>query len=111
MSMVISAEPVPLTTDDSGVIRVAGTRVSFDSVIYAFGDGATPEEIVQRYPSLQLAAVYSIIAYYLNHRSEVEDYLRNREAQRDQIKKEIESRFDPNGIRARLLSRRRQMSS
>lgn len=107
MSMTISAEPIPLATDDRGVIRVGGTRVSLDSVIYAFADGSTPEEIVQQYPTLNLADVYPVITYYLKHREDVDEYLRNREAQREGIRKEIESRCDPRGIRARLLSRRR----
>jgi hypothetical protein len=33
---------VPLSTDRAGVLRVAGTRVSLDSVVYAFDEGATP---------------------------------------------------------------------
>ena len=56
---------VPLSTDEAGVLRVAGTRVSLDSVIYAFSEGATPEEIVQAFPTLDLAAIYSVIGYYL----------------------------------------------
>jgi uncharacterized protein (DUF433 family) len=109
--MTISAEPIPVATDDSGVIRVGGTRVSLDSVVYAFADGSTPEEIVQQYPTLDLADVYAVITYYLKHREEVEGYLQIREAQRAEIRNEIESRFDPRGVRARLLARRGNKSA
>lgn len=107
MSLMISTESPPLAIDSDGVIRVGGTRVSLDSVIFAFLEGSTPEEIAQQYPSLNLADVYAAVAYYLNHRDEVAAYLRDRQTQRDQIRQEVEARFDPRGIRDRLLARRR----
>ena len=106
MSLMISTESPPLTTDEAGVIRIGGTRVSLDSLVFAFLDGSAPEEIAQQYPTLELADVYAAVAYYLNHRDEVASYLRDRQTQRDQIRKEVEARFDPRGIRDRLLARR-----
>jgi uncharacterized protein (DUF433 family) len=97
---------VPLSTDEAGVMRVAGTRVSFDSVIYAFNEGATPEEIAQSFPTLDLASIYSVIGYYLQNRAEVQQYLEQRKVQREELKKEIESRFNPHGLRERLLARK-----
>ena len=106
MSLTISAEPVPLETDADGVVRVGDTRVSLDSVVFAFNEGSTPEEIVQQYTTLDLADVYAVIGYYLQHRAEVEEYLAARRVQRDEIRREVETRFDPHGIRDRLLARR-----
>lgn len=103
---MISAESPPLATDEGGVIRVVGTRVSLDSVVFAFLDGSTPEEIAQQYTTLNLADVYAAVAYYLSHRDEVDAYLRDRQTQRAQIRQEVEARFDPRGIRDRLLARR-----
>jgi uncharacterized protein (DUF433 family) len=97
---------VPISQDEAGVLRVTGTRVSLDSVIFAFSEGATPEEIVQQYPTLNLKDVYAVINYYLQNQTEVETYLAQRQIDRQEIKKEIESRFDPHGIRERLLSRK-----
>ncbi len=54
MTLSIAAEPVPLNAGEDGVIRVAGTRVTLDTVVTAFQQGATPEEIVQQYDSLDL---------------------------------------------------------
>jgi uncharacterized protein (DUF433 family) len=62
------AKPPPLTRGDDSVIRLSGTRVQLELVVEAFDAGATPEEIVQRYPSLDLSSVYSVIAYVLDHR-------------------------------------------
>lgn len=97
---------VPLSQDEAGVLRLTGTRVSLDSVIFAFSEGATPEEIAQQYPTLNLKDVYAVINYYLQNQTEVETYLAQRQIDRQEIKKEIESRFDPQGIRERLLSRK-----
>jgi uncharacterized protein (DUF433 family) len=106
MGLMITHEPVPLQTTEEGVIRVAGTRVTLDTVVAAFEQGATAEEIVQQYPSLHLADAYAVISYYLRHRPEVETYL----AERDQISRRVrlgnEGQFDPAGLRARLLARR-----
>ncbi|MBC7227692.1 MAG: DUF433 domain-containing protein [Thermoflexales bacterium] len=98
---------VPLQKDADGVIRVGGTRVTLDTVIAAFLEGATAEEIVQQYPSLSLADVYAVISYYLQNRSEIEAYLQLRREEAQRVRRENEARFDPIGVRARLLARRK----
>ncbi len=110
MTLSILAEPVPLETDVGGVIRVGKTRVTLDTVISAFVDGATAEEITHQYPSLHLADVYSVVAYYLRRRVEVDAYLQQRRRQAHEIRQRNETRFDPSGIRDRLLARRTSRS-
>jgi uncharacterized protein (DUF433 family) len=107
MAISIVTKPVPLRADAAGVLRVGNTRVSLDSVIAAFNEGATPEEIVQQYDALALADVYAVISYYLEHESEIDSYLAERRTQRERLRQEIEARHDPHGIRARLLARRK----
>ena len=106
MVLVPTTEVIPLTVDAHGVLRVGHTRVTLETVLAAFADGATAEEIVQQYPSLHLADVYSVIGYYLHHTSEIDAYLRQRRAQREVIRQQNETRFDPHGVRERLLARR-----
>ncbi len=110
MTLSIVADPVPLETDVGGVIRVGKTRVPLDTVISAFVDGATAEEITHQYPSLHLADVYSVVAYYLRRRVEVDAYLQQRRRQTHKIRQQNETRFDPSGIRDRLLARRASRS-
>jgi len=108
MSLVIEqSQPVPLRSDTDGVIRVAGTRVTLDAIAYRFEHGATAEEIVQRYPTLSLAEVYSVLGYVLHHQTEVAVYLAGRAEDRSAVREENERRFDPQGIRSRLLARPR----
>jgi uncharacterized protein (DUF433 family) len=105
-TLLIEARPVPLQADAGGAIRVGGTRVTLETVVAAFGEGATAEEIVYQYPSLDLADVYAVIGHYLQRRSDVEAYLHRRQQQRDEMREQNEARFDPHGIRDRLLARR-----
>lgn len=106
MSLLVTAEPVPLASDADGVVRVGSTRVTLDTVVAAFREGMTPEGIVEQYPSLQLAQVYSVIGYVLNHRAEVEAYLCERQRRADAVRQKNEACFDPTGVRGRLLARR-----
>lgn len=106
MALELADTPLPLTTDAAGVIRVGGTRVTLDTVISTFTRGATPEEIVQQYPALDLADVYATLGYYLRHRAAVETYLRQRQEQARRVRQQNEERFDPTGLRERLLARR-----
>jgi uncharacterized protein (DUF433 family) len=105
MTISISPQTLSLTVDVDGVIRMAKTRVTIDTVIAAFLEGATAEEIVQQYPSLELADVYAVIGYYLRRRDEVEKYLKGRQKKAQRVRQQNEKRFDPAGLRARLLAR------
>jgi uncharacterized protein (DUF433 family) len=112
MSLAVATSiAVPLETDADGVIRVGGTRVRLDTVIFAYKEGATPEEIVEQYPSLKLADVYVVISYYLQNRDEVESYLNKRRQLREQVRQMNEARLDPHGIRDRLLARELRKAS
>ena len=106
MVLAPTTEVIPLAVDTHGVLRVGNTRVTLDTVLAAFADGATAEEIVQQYPSLHLADVYSVIGYSLRHASEIDAYLQQRRVQREAIRQQNEARFDPHGVRDRLLARR-----
>lgn len=63
-----------------GTYRISGTRVSLDSVVYAWLSGLSPESIVDSYPVLTLEQVHGALAYYLAHQEEIEEYLRQGEA-------------------------------
>lgn len=109
MTMLETTQTMPLTLGEDGTIRITGSRVSLDSVVHHFKLGATAEQIAHKFPSLQLADIYAVITYYLNHREAVEEYLRQQEAAGDAIQQRIEA--EPQyqttmaDIRERLLSR------
>jgi len=64
-----------------GVYYVLGSRVSLDSIIYAFREGCSPETIREDFEGLTLAQVYGAIAFYLDHQSDIDAYLLQRKAQ------------------------------
>jgi uncharacterized protein (DUF433 family) len=110
MPLTVRTDPVPLRTDEHGVIRVGDSQVLLDIVIRAFNNGADPEGIVHGYPTLHLADVYAVIAYYLRHRKEVDEYLHTRREEAERLRQEIEAK-QPNRaeLRAKLLARKAQM--
>lgn len=99
--------PAPLRLTDHGVLLIGGTRVTLDSVVSRFDAGATPEEIVQQFPSLGLAEVYAVVAYVLSNRAEVDEYLEKRARIAESVRAEVERRWPAAGLRERLLARRR----
>ncbi len=98
-------EPIPLSTAEDGVIRIAGTRVTLDTVIDTFLTGASPEEMAQDFPVLRLDDVYAVLTYYLRHRDEVDAYLRKRRSRAAVLRREIETHSAQTGLRDRLLAR------
>jgi uncharacterized protein (DUF433 family) len=105
MTSVAAMEPIPLSTAADGSIRIAGTRVTLDTVIDTFLTGASPEEIAQDFPVLQLDDVYAVLTYYLRHREKVDAYLRERRSRAEAMRREIEAHSAQTGLRARLLAR------
>jgi uncharacterized protein (DUF433 family) len=73
---------------------VAGTRVSLDSLVYAFREGQTAESLAQSFPVLTLEQVYGAITYYLAHQEVIDTYLQQQEADFARLAQELRQR-DP----------------
>jgi len=106
MKSTVIPEPPPLVGGQDGAWRVGATRVTLDTVIAAFNQGATAEEILQQYPALALADVYAVIGYYLRHKPEVDAHLAKREADATALRHKLERELDIPNLRKRLLARR-----
>jgi len=98
--------PIPLQEDQYGIIRVVGSRVTLDSIVTVFDRGSTPEEVVQSFPSLALGDTYSILAWVVAHRAEVDGYLARRAADEATTREAVEHRSPTVGLRERLVARR-----
>lgn len=66
---------------------IGGTRVSLDSIVYAFLNGLSAETIVECFPTLTLEQVNGGIAYYQANRDEIDRYLRESEAEFEALRK------------------------
>lgn len=84
-------EQIPIRRDKHGRLRVGNTRVLLDLIVYAFWRGATPETIVDSYPSLSLSDVYLALGYYLLHQEDIDAYLRREEADAEAARREHET--------------------
>lgn len=104
--LVVEAQIAPLVIDIDGVVRIAKTRVTLDTVVFAFEQGATAEEIAYRYPVLKLSDIYNAIGFYLNHQAEVATYLQQRQQQAQSVRTINEQKFNSQTFHARLLARR-----
>ena len=73
----------------AGDYWVAGTRVSRDSVVYAYWEGHSPETIAQSFSALSLEQVYGAIAYYLRHREAVDASIQKAEQKGEALRQEL----------------------
>jgi len=106
-TLLLESRPIPLIRLENGVYRVTGTRIPLERVIEAYKDGATPEEMVDSFDTLRLSDVYTLIGYYLDHREEVEQYLREEEELAGEIRRKIEAVQPPRpGLKEELLRRK-----
>jgi uncharacterized protein (DUF433 family) len=71
-----------------GVYYVPGTRITLDSIVYAFREGCSPESIREDFEGLTLPDVYGAIAYYLDHQGDIDDYLSRRKDQWAKLERE-----------------------
>lgn len=80
-------------TQVEGAYRITGTRVSLDSVVYAWLNGLSPESIVDSYPALTLEQVHGALAYYLAHQEEIDEYLRQGEAEFEVLRQQLNQKL------------------
>jgi uncharacterized protein (DUF433 family) len=89
----------------AGGIRVGSSRVTLDSILASYHNGSTPEEIAIQFSVLRLEDIYSTIAYYLNHRQEIDNYLEQRDQQAQQLRQQLTQKHNLVDLRQRLLAR------
>lgn len=100
MPLVIHEDRIPIRLTEEGAARVGETRVTLEIVLNDFKDGLSAEEIQRHYPTLRLADVYAVIAYYLRHQPEMDVWLAHAEAQSEGQRKQVEE-VQPNNAEFR----------
>jgi len=109
--MTLDLEPlaIPIRVESNGAVRVGPTRVTLETVLWTYQSGETAEGIVACYPTLDLADVHAVIAWYYRHREQADVYLTEVRRIGDKLRAEIEA--DPRNaeLRARLIARRDRM--
>ena len=106
MVLALAADPLPLRLDSGGTYRVGQTRVRLDTVVFAYNQGYTAEQIARDYPPLEPADVHLVIAYYLNHKSDVDAYLAVRQEEAAKLRAKVEALPQNKALRENLIARR-----
>lgn len=101
----LQSAPPPLRVDGGGVVRIGKSRVSLDLIVEQYENGMTPEELIVAYDTLSLAEAYAAIAYYLEHRDEVGQYLQQRADDAAELRAQLEAER-PGISRVELTKRR-----
>lgn len=99
--------PTEYVQKQHGVYRITGTRVSLDSIVYAWWAGQSAETIAQSFPVLTLEQVYGAITFYLAHQEEIDHYLEQQRA--DYEAKRQAARHDDPMFYQKLAEARRQL--
>lgn len=86
---------LPLRMDDHGSIHVSNTRITLDTVIARHLQGDSPEAIHEGFPTIPLADLYAVIAYYVAQHDAIDDYLARRTTEAETRRREVESRYSP----------------
>lgn len=97
-------ESVPLHYDDYDSIRVIGSRITLHTLVGCLKMGDTAEDILDNFPSLTLSQINAVIEWYLNHRAEADEYIREVDIEAEKIRQEIESRPESIVFREKLRS-------
>ena len=98
----LDAPPNVLRRSDNGVVRVGNSCVTLDIVIGTFKQGVSPEEIAQRFPSLDLKDVYAAVTYYLYNQAEVAAYLAEQERETAEIERASRAIWEASDLYKRM---------
>jgi uncharacterized protein (DUF433 family) len=84
-----------------GGIRLTGSRIGLEHIIQAYNDGEIAEMIACRFPSLGLSHIYKVLAFYLDNKAAVDEYVTGVEAEFERLSA-AGQHLDVNALRARL---------
>lgn len=89
-------------------VRVKGRRIGIEHIIYAYNEGYSPEEIANRFAGLELKIIYTLIAWYLHHRAEVDAFIAQLDVQSELAQHEWEQKRSAASLRIAGLREERR---
>ena len=69
-----------------GEIRLVGHRIGLHQFLYYYNQGFTAEMMLCQFPTLELATIHKVIAFYLDNRAEVDRYAAQYQAELDALR-------------------------
>ena len=64
--------PEYLTQDAYGSIRLTGHRIGLEHVVHFYNQGYSPEMLHGQFPTVCLALIHKVLAFYLENSSDVD---------------------------------------
>jgi uncharacterized protein (DUF433 family) len=79
-----------VSLDETGVPRITGTTTKVVELVLSYlSSGSSPEELHLNYPYLSLGQIHSALAYYWDHKRQLDEDIEKRLAQVNELKKRI----------------------
>jgi uncharacterized protein (DUF433 family) len=104
----IKAEPIPIEFDKHGIARIGGTRVTLETLLTKYHQGASAENLAEAFPSLNIADIHAVLAYYLHNRETVDAYLDEAKTRDEEGIRFIREKFPQDDLKERLLARHKK---
>lgn len=102
MASIVGTIPKPVRLVEGKTLRVGNTRVSLDSVVYAFNEGMDAAETQYNFDTLTLAEIHGAISYYLHNKAEVDKYLEHLRAEYERVRAENHAN-NPHRLKCEIL--------
>ena len=97
--------PDYLTQDADGHIHATGHRIGLEDLVYYYNEGCSAEALLDAFPTLPLAVVHKMIAFYLEHRAEVDSYVASCDAEMERQRAVAPRGPDAAELRRRLAAK------
>jgi uncharacterized protein (DUF433 family) len=94
-----------LVDSPDGEIRLTGHRIGLYHFVYHYNEGYSAEMIACQYPTLSLAHIHKVIAFYLENRAEVDAYVAQYRADLERLRAEGEHAPSLIEVRRRIALR------
>jgi len=99
-----------LTRDADGFIHLTGHRIGLASLIHYYNEGLSAEMLACEYPSVSLSLVHKVIAFYLENRAGVDEYITRCEDEIERQRSLAAKGPSASELRKRMESMRRATS-
>lgn len=91
-----------LTEYSHGSIRLTGHRIGLLHVVQLYNRGHTPEMLAEHFPTLPLALIQRVVAFYQDNKTEVDSYVAGREAESERQRAATSGGADIDDLRKRF---------
>jgi uncharacterized protein (DUF433 family) len=96
-----------LTRDTDGEVRLTDHRIGLYTLVHDYREGWPVERIAAGYPSLPLALVYKVLAFYLENQREIDTYVESYQAE---LEHQAAAPPGPGVLKVRRLMEARQQA-